>query len=232
MLIANNNYRLLFKKICLVGNWKFVQKNFRDFVILANDGEIRTSKYLLYLSMEYFHELFTADSTLNSITLNFNREIIEKLIDFTYKGIFSFTIDKMNELDSIVQCIKLLKPLKEHIVLECIVEMLTEYLMKDWEKLKLDEVVQLLDVSYQHLLTNVFDSAFNLIINKHFVDFQLEYNEQSEGEKRIVYRRLRRSPLNGLLSPINLMISIYNKRQKLYRAIRFCNTSNSYQIIE
>lgn len=218
MLIANNNYRLLFKKICLVGNWKFVQKNFRDFVILANDGEIRTSKYLLYLSMEYFHELFTADSTLNSITLNFNREIIEKvrkstistfsllvliiliiiffyyllllliiyyllliiilseilifikiikfsliilllllilintiqfysifflndfqfcyflqffqLIDFTYKGIFSFTIDKMNELDSIVQCIKLLKPLKEHIVLECIVEMLTEYLMK------------------------------------------------------------------------------------------------------
>lgn len=58
---------------------KMKTKFYRDFKIMANDGEIKTSKYLLYLSTNYFHDLVTANPFASTTVLDFNREIIEKV---------------------------------------------------------------------------------------------------------------------------------------------------------
>lgn len=51
---------------------------------MANDGDIKTSKYLLYLSTSYFHELITANPSVSSAVLDFSREIVEKVLSLGF----------------------------------------------------------------------------------------------------------------------------------------------------
>uniref|UniRef100_A0A915Q2X6 BTB domain-containing protein n=1 Tax=Setaria digitata TaxID=48799 RepID=A0A915Q2X6_9BILA len=83
----------------------------RDFKIMATDGEIKTSKYLLYLSTNYFHELITINPNTTSAVLDFDREIIEKVLDFAFKGSYDMEvrlIDKVRKFLHLDDAVRIL----------------------------------------------------------------------------------------------------------------------------
>uniref|UniRef100_A0A1I8ERT3 BTB domain-containing protein n=1 Tax=Wuchereria bancrofti TaxID=6293 RepID=A0A1I8ERT3_WUCBA len=102
----------------------------RDFKIMANDGEIKTSKYLLYLSTNYFHELITASPFISSAVLDFNRDIIEKVLDFAFKGTYNMEIQLIDKVRKFLQCVRRIKPLKQTEIINHISVKLNETLLQ------------------------------------------------------------------------------------------------------
>ncbi|KAM3719648.1 NAD(P)H-hydrate epimerase [Dirofilaria immitis] len=193
----------------------------RDFKIMANDGEIKTSKYLLYLSTNYFHELITANPCISSVVLNFNREIIEKVLDFAFKGIFNMEVWLIDKVRKFLQCVRRIRPLKQTEIINHISIKLNETLLQNWESVSLDDAVKILDIAYEQQFANLLDSAMNLIVDQYFIDFRLRYNEHSEGEDGELFQRLNRSEIADFLAPTNVMVTSYRKRGSVTRILKY-----------
>ncbi|MCP9261493.1 hypothetical protein DINM_004851 [Dirofilaria immitis] len=188
---------------------------------MANDGEIKTSKYLLYLSTNYFHELITANPCISSVVLNFNREIIEKVLDFAFKGIFNMEVWLIDKVRKFLQCVRRIRPLKQTEIINHISIKLNETLLQNWESVSLDDAVKILDIAYEQQFANLLDSAMNLIVDQYFIDFRLRYNEHSEGEDGELFQRLNRSEIADFLAPTNVMVTSYRKRGSVTRILKY-----------
>ncbi|VDO41180.1 unnamed protein product [Onchocerca flexuosa] len=222
----------------------------RDFKIMANDGEIKTSKYLLYLSTNYFHELITTNPSAVSAVLNFNREIIEKVLDFAYKGIYNMEVRLIDKVRKFLQCVRRIRPLKQTEIINHISIKLNETLLQNWKSISLDDAVKILDIAYEQQFANLLDSAMNLIVDQYFIDFRtkdhqieclnlaevkiykilerktsnfsrLRYNEHSEGEEGQLFQRLNRSEIADFLAPTNVMLASYRKRGSVTRILKY-----------
>ncbi|EJW85297.1 hypothetical protein WUBG_03791 [Wuchereria bancrofti] len=193
----------------------------RDFKIMANDGEIKTSKYLLYLSTNYFHELITASPFISSAVLDFNRDIIEKVLDFAFKGTYNMEIQLIDKVRKFLQCVRRIKPLKQTEIINHISVKLNETLLQNWKSVNLDDAVKILDIAYEQQFANLLDSAMNLIVDQYFIDFRLMYNEHSEGENGELFRRLNHSEIADFLAPTNVMLTSYRKRGSVTRILKY-----------
>uniref|UniRef100_A0A8R1TJT5 protein-ribulosamine 3-kinase n=1 Tax=Onchocerca volvulus TaxID=6282 RepID=A0A8R1TJT5_ONCVO len=191
----------------------------RDFKIMANDGEIKTSKYLLYLSTNYFHELITTNPSASSAVLNFNREIIEKVLDFAYKGIYNMEVRLIDKVRKFLQCVRRIRPLKQTEIINHISTKLNETLLQNWKSISLDDAVKILDIAYEQQFASLLDSAMNLIVDQYFIDFR--YNEHSEGEDGELFQRLNRSEIADFLAPTNVMLASYRKRGSVTRILKY-----------
>ncbi|CAG9536266.1 unnamed protein product [Cercopithifilaria johnstoni] len=193
----------------------------RDFKIMASDGEIKTSKYLLYLSTNYFHELITTNPFASSAVLDFNREIIEKVLDFAFKGTYNMEVQLIDKVRKFLQCVRRIKPLKQTEIINHISVKLNETLLQNWKSVSLDDAVKILDIAYEQQFANLLDSAMNLIVDQYFIDFRLRYNEHSEGENGELFRRLNHSAVADFLAPTNVMLTSYRKRGSVTRILKY-----------
>ncbi|VDN86316.1 unnamed protein product, partial [Brugia pahangi] len=121
-----------------------------------------TSKYLLYLSTNYFHELITANPFASSVVLDFNRDIIEKVLDFAFKGIYNMEVQLIDKVRKFLRCVRRIKPLKQTEIINHISVKLNETLQQNWKSINLDDAVKILDIAYEQQFANLLDSTMNL----------------------------------------------------------------------
>ncbi|VDN01293.1 unnamed protein product [Thelazia callipaeda] len=193
----------------------------RDFKITANNGEIRTSKYLLYLSTNFFNELITSNPFVTSTSLDFDYDIIEKVLEFAFMGTYDLDVYQIDKVRKFLQCIRKIKPLKQNEIINHVSERLNQILIKNWQKVSLDDAVKMLDIAYEQQFANLLDSAMNLVVDQHFLDFRLEYNEHSEGENGALFQRLNHSEIADFLAPTNVMLASYRKRGTVTRILKY-----------
>uniref|UniRef100_A0A915B340 BTB domain-containing protein n=1 Tax=Parascaris univalens TaxID=6257 RepID=A0A915B340_PARUN len=204
----------------------------RDFKIMVKDGEIQTSKYLIFVTMNYFHEFLSANPFASFIRLNFQKEIVKAVLDFALKGIFNISAEEIDKIGEFLRCVRFIRPIGYESITKYIGNILTDRVMKDWRKVHLNEAARMFDIAYEHGFVSLLDGSMNLIADQYYSDFRLNYNESSEGDEGAIFRRLNHSDIADFLSPINVLSESFRKHSTSLRILKFMDKiSNPREII-
>ncbi|VDM50408.1 unnamed protein product [Toxocara canis] len=193
----------------------------RDFKIMVKDGEIHTSKYLLYVTMSYFHDLLCANPFASFARLNFNKEVVIAVLDFALKGTFNLTAEQIDKIGEFLRCVRATKPIGYETIVRYIGSILVDRVSKHWRSVSLDDAARMFDIAYEHGFVALLDGSMNLIADQYYADFRLYYNESSEGEQGAIFRRLNHSDIADFLAPTNVLTESFRKHGTSLRILKY-----------
>ncbi|KHN81254.1 hypothetical protein Tcan_07134 [Toxocara canis] len=193
----------------------------RDFKIMVKDGEIHTSKYLLYVTMSYFHDLLCANPFASFARLNFNKEVVNAVLDFALKGTFNLKAEQIDKIGEFLRCVRATKPIGYETIVRYIGSILVDRVSKHWRSVSLDDAARMFDIAYEHGFVALLDGSMNLIADQYYADFRLYYNESSEGEQGAIFRRLNHSDIADFLAPTSVLTESFRKHGTSLRILKY-----------
>uniref|UniRef100_A0A915AHX1 BTB domain-containing protein n=1 Tax=Parascaris univalens TaxID=6257 RepID=A0A915AHX1_PARUN len=191
-----------------------------DFIINTYDGELLFPRYVLALSFEYFRNLIDAEGDLHSASIPFKNSTVLQVFEFVKRGFFSLESlrDVNDELGDFIDCLVLLRPLEYEILLYNIEMLIFQMIAKNWDTIKIDNIVRLMIFTRQHVLLKLFDSLVILVADSHYNRFIMEYTV------------VRNEELYRLMLDHSIVWAVREQHQKLLerktRRILRCNDAN------
>ncbi|CAD5229507.1 unnamed protein product [Bursaphelenchus okinawaensis] len=194
-----------------------------DFVLTCSDGVVPCSKLALYLSSEYFKELFIVQKSENiesrshDVTL-YSTVTISALVNYlqsnTVKEDMMMTVEQVSEF---MRAVEFVRPTRKDDLRNFIQKLLINNLK---QVTRLDELVKILLVANKSNFAHLKIMCYASIVNMHYDNFKRRYRHDADNlEDREIFGQLQATRAFTFQSPVEYIDKLRLKAFKVNVAV-------------